>query len=103
MKKFSRLLIILFLSLVFIASVLFTYSNTAPVELNFIGLSLSPLPVSVLMIGSFVSGGLLGLLCGLRLFRQIQGRLERRRTGRRLQEAEQEVARLRSLTLRDLD
>ena len=103
MKKFVRLLIILFLSLVFIASVIFTYSNKAPVELSFIGLSLPPLPVSVLIIGSFVSGGLLGLLCGLRLFQQIRGRLEMRRTGRKLQEAEQEVARLRALNLRDLD
>ena len=102
MKKLLRLLFMLFLLLVFAAGVSFIYFNAVPVELRFAGRSLPPLPVSVLISGAFVGGGLLGLLCGLRLFQQARTRVELRRVRRRLQDAEQEVDQLRALTLKDL-
>lgn len=102
MRRLLRLLSLLFLLLLFAVSVAFTYYNAAPVELRFGDHALPPLPVSALLLGTFVGGGLLGLLCGLRLFQQTRCRAELRRVRRQLQDAEQEVAQLRSLTLKDL-
>lgn len=103
MRRLLRLLFLLFLLLVFVISVSFTYSNITPVQLRFAGLVFPPLPVSVLLAGAFVCGGLLGLLCGLRLFRQARAGLESRRLRRKLQDVEAEVARLRTLGLKEPD
>ena len=101
MRQLTRLLSGVFLLLVFAASVTFTYYNSIPVTIGIGSWQLQPLPVSIWIIGAFVSGGLLGLLLGLGLFRNIKSRFEIRRLTKALMEAEEEVSNLRSLSLRD--
>ena len=101
MPQLTRLLSGVFLLLVFAASVTFTYYNSIPVTIGIGSWQLQPLPVSMWIIGAFVSGGLLGLLLGLGLFRNIKSRFEIRRLTKALMEAEEEVSNLRSLSLRD--
>ena len=101
MRQLTRLLSGVFLLLVFAASVTFTYYNSIPVTIGIGSWQLQPLPVSIWIIGAFVSGGLLGLLLGLGLFRNLKSRVEIRRLTKALMEAEEEVSNLRSLSLRD--
>jgi uncharacterized integral membrane protein len=101
MRQLSQLLSGFFLLLVFAASVTFTYYNSIPVTIGIGSWQLQPQPVSVWIIGAFVSGGLLGLLLGLGLFRNLKSRVEIRRLSKALIEAEEEVSNLRSLSLRD--
>ncbi len=102
MRRLGRFLSGLFLALVFVATVAFAHFNTAPVTVVLGGWSAPPSPVSVWIVGAFVAGGALGLLLGLRLLRRVRARIEIRRLRDRLSAAEQEVARLRSLSLKDL-
>ena len=101
MRQLTQLLSGVFLLLVFAVSVTFTYYNSTPVVIGIGSWQLQPLPVSIWIIGAFVSGGLLGLLLGLGLFRNLKSRLEIRRLTKALMEAEEEVSNLRSLSLRD--
>ena len=101
MRQLTQLLSGVFLLLVFAASVTFTYYNSIPVIIGIGSWRLQPLPVSIWIIGAFVSGGLLGLLLGLELFRNLKSRVEIRRLTKALMEAEEEVSNLRSLSLRD--
>ena len=102
MRQLTQLLSGFFLLLVYAASVTFTYYNSIPVAIGIGSWQLQPLPVSVWIIGAFVSGGLLGLLFGLGLFRNLKSRAEIRRLTKALLEAEEEVLNLRSLSLRDI-
>jgi lipopolysaccharide assembly protein A len=102
MHKISRVLSGFFLLLVFAVSISFSYFNSVPVAISFGNWHLSPQPVSVWVIGAFVSGGLLGLLLGLRLFNSLKSRAEIRRLNKALKEAQHEVAKLRSITLSDV-
>lgn len=102
MRRLANFLSGLFLVLVFVATVAFAQLNTVPVSVSLGGRTLPPLPVSAWIVGAFVAGGALGLLLGLRLLRRIRARAEIRRLRNRLSAAEQEVARLRSLSLKDL-
>ena len=103
MRKLGNILSGLFLLLVFIASITFTYFNTAEIGLSFGSIVFSPRPVSVWIVGAFVCGGLLGLLMGLGIFRQLRMRAELRRLRRDLEKSEAEVNKLRSLSLKDLE
>lgn len=102
MRKLGNLFSGLFLILVFVASITFSYFNSAPVEISFGNIVFPAVPVSVWIVGAFVSGGLLGLVLGLGLFRQLRSRAEIRRLEKELAEARQEVKQLRSVSLRDL-
>ncbi len=101
MRQLTQLLSGFFLLLVFAASVTFTYYNSTPVTIGIGSWQLQPQPVSVWIIAAFVSGGLLGLLLGLGLFRNLKSRAEIRRLTKALKDAEEEVSNLRSLSLRD--
>ena len=101
MRQLTQLLSGFFLLLVFAASVTFTYYNSIPVTIGIGSWQLQPQPVSVWIIGAFVSGGLLGLLFGLGLFRNLKSRAEIRKLTKALKDAEEEVSNLRSLSLRD--
>ena len=102
MRKLSSLFSGLFLVLVFIASITFSYFNPTPVAISFGSLQFAAQPVSVWIVGGFVSGGLIGLLLGLGLFRQLRSRAEIRRLKKELSEAKQELGKLRTMSLRDL-
>ncbi|MGI9252007.1 MAG: lipopolysaccharide assembly protein LapA domain-containing protein [Pseudohongiellaceae bacterium] len=89
MKKLSRLLVGLFLILVFMTTIIFAYFNPTPVTLQFGSRSLPPLPVSALLITAFIIGGVLGLLFGLRLFSRLRTRLELNTLRKKLRQTEQ--------------
>lgn len=102
MRKLGSLLSGFTLILVFIVSITFSYFNTTPVSIAFGTWELSPMPVSVWIIGAFVSGGIIGLLLGLRLFHSLKSRAEIRRLTKQLSEAKQELNQLRTMSLKDL-
>ena len=102
MRKINNLLSALFLILVFTASITFSYLNTTPVEISIGAWELPPQPVSAWIIGSFVSGGIIGLLLGLGIFKNLKSKSEIRRLRKQLDEAEQEVSQLRTMSLKDL-
>ena len=102
MQKLINLLSGLFLILVFIVSIVFTYFNSTPVSIAFGTWQFPPVPVSVWIIGAFVSGGLLGLLMGIRFFSGFRARADVRRLTKQLKEARAEASQLRSSTLRDV-
>ncbi len=103
MRKLVNVFSGLFLVLVFIASISFSYFNTTEVSISLGSVAFSPLPVSVWIIGAFVSGGTIGLLLGLGLVKQLKSRAEIRRLKKTLAESQQEVSKLRSMTLKDLE
>ncbi len=102
MRKLGHLLSGLFLVLVFVLSIIFSYFNTTPVSIGFANWEFSAQPISVWIIGAFVSGGFSGLLLGLGLFRQLRTRAELRRTKKQLEDAEMEITQLRTMALQDL-
>lgn len=101
MQKILNLLSGLFLILVFIVSIVFTYFNSTPVSIAFGAWQFAPVPVSVWIIGAFVSGGTLGLLLGLRFFSGIKARSEVRRLTKQLNQARADANHLRSTYTRD--
>jgi len=101
MHQLTQLLSGFFLLLVFGVSVTFTYYNSTPVTIILGSRQLQAQPVSAWIIGAFVSGGLLGLLFGLGMFRSLKSRVKIRRLTKALTEAEEEVSNFRSLSLND--
>ena len=55
MRKLGHLLSGLFLVLVFVLSIIFSYFNTTPVSIGFANWEFSAQPISVWIIGAFVS------------------------------------------------
>lgn len=102
MQKLFNLLSGLFLILVFIVSITFTYFNSTPVIIQFGNWQFAELPVSVWIIGAFVSGGLLGLVLGLRFFNGLRSKSEIKRLNKKLNATQREVEELRSLTMKGL-
>ena len=102
MRKVANLLSGLFLILVFAATITFAYFNTTAVSIKFGSGVLATQPVSVWIIGAFVSGGTLGLLLGLGIFRNLKSRSEIRQLTKQLSEAKQEVSDLRAISLKEL-
>jgi putative membrane protein len=102
MQKLSNLLSGLFLLLVFIVSITFTYFNSTPVIIQFGNWQVAELPVSVWIIGAFVSGGLLGLLLGLRFFSGLRSKNEIKRLNKKLLAAQLEVEQLKSQSVKSL-
>lgn len=101
MRKLGQFLSGLFLVLVFITSITFAYFNSTPVTISFANWQFAAQPVSVWIIGAFVSGGMLGLLLGLGMFRNLKSRAEIRRLTKQLEQAQEEVASLRVTALKD--
>ena len=102
MRKINNLLSALFLILVFTASITFSYLNTTLVEISIGAWELPPQPVSAWIIGSFVSGGIIGLLLGLGIFKNLKSKSEIRRLRKQLDDAGEEVSQLRAMSLKDL-
>jgi putative membrane protein len=101
MRKLAQVLSGLFLLLVFIASITFSYFNTTPVTIRFANWQIAAQPVSVWIIGAFVTGGITGLVLGMGLVRNLKSRVETRRLTRQLEQTKQELNKLRSGSLKD--
>lgn len=86
--------------LVFIISITFTYFNSTPIIIQFGNWQVTELPVSVWIIGAFVSGGLLGLLLGLRFFSGLRSKSEIKRLNKKLLAAQFEVKQLKSQSVK---
>ena len=99
MRQLTQLLSGLFLLLVFGVSVTFTYYNSIPVTISVGSWQLQAQPVSAWIIGAFVSGGLMGLLFGLGLFRNLKSRAKIRKLTKALIEAEVEISKFRSMSI----
>lgn len=87
--------------LVFIVSITFSYFNTAEVSISFANWQFPAQPVSVWIIGAFVCGGMLGLLLGVGLVRNLRSRSEIKRLSRQLDQSRKEIAQLRAGALKD--
>jgi uncharacterized integral membrane protein len=79
MYNLFRLAVWIFLLLMFIASIGFSFLNTTPVPLSFGVWVISPQPVAVWIVSAFALGGVLGLLFGTGLGRLLKSRREIRR------------------------
>ena len=102
MRKISSLLSGLFLILVFTVSATFTYFNSDPISIS-VGAWQSPSqPISVWIIGAFVLGGLIGLLFGLEIFKNLKLRAENRYLNRQLDKVKKQVLQLRGKSSTDL-
>lgn len=96
MQKLTRLLTSVFLLLVFVSGIAFSYWNTTSVSLSF-GWWVSPeQPVAVWIIAAFAIGGLIGVLAGTGIARYFRHVRELKRLQRQLQDSKIEVARLRN-------
>jgi len=103
MRKLSNLLSGLFLVLVFLAAITFSYYNTEPVALFFGSWQSGQQPVSVWIVAAFVSGGSLGLLLGLGVLGRRKSGQSVRRLQKELDQSKQEVRKLRALSLKEMD
>jgi putative membrane protein len=102
MRKIVRVLTGFFLLLVFFTSIAFSYFNTTPVSIAF-GFWEAPVqPISVWLILAFTLGGLIGLVLGLKIIRNLKSKSEIRRLKKQLADAQHEVQELRSISLQDL-
>ena len=95
MRKIRSLLSGLFLILVFTASVVFTYFNSQPISISVGAWQFPSQPISVWIIGAFVLGGLIGLLFGLGIFKNLKLRAKNRHLNRQLDKAKKQVLLLR--------
>ena len=101
MRKIAHLLSGFFLILVFVASITFSFFNSTPIIITFGNWAFPAQPVSVWIIGAFVSGGLIGLLLGMGFLRTMKSKSEIRRLTQKLADAKQEVSQLRTMSLKD--
>jgi putative membrane protein len=79
MHNLVRLVVWIFLLLVFISSIGFSFLNTTPVPLSFGAWTMSPQPVAFWIVSAFALGGVLGLVFGTGLRRLLNDRREIRR------------------------
>jgi uncharacterized integral membrane protein len=89
MTKFARAIAWLFLVLVFLLSVGFSFFNTQQVALSFGFIVLPPQPLGVWILSSFTIGGVTGLALGAGLFRHW-------RSARQVSSLRAELARLKT-------
>ena len=76
MKALKSLVTILLLTTVFTISVIFVRFNSELTSINFGGFTALELPLSVLVLGAFVIGSVLGLFFGLRIVKFFKMKAE---------------------------
>ena len=101
MKKLSRLIFALILFVVFTFSIIFVRFNSEPTVIFIGNFEIWELPLSVLVIGVFVVGSLLGLVLGLRIFRSMKDKAEIFILRGRLKKIEDQLASLKMKTSSD--
>ena len=101
MKKLSRLIFALILFVVFTFSIIFVRFNSEPTAIFIGNFQIWKLPLSVMVIGVFVAGSLLGLALGLRIFRTMKDKAEIFILKGRLKKIEGQLASLKMKNLND--
>ena len=91
-KGFLRFVTFLVFVGIVLLAFLFAVNNTTEVSL-WIGIELPAFSVGVLIIAAFILGGLLGLVLGLGIFRQLKYVVQIRKLRSQLQKAEEDPAR----------
>jgi uncharacterized integral membrane protein len=76
MLKLSRAFKLLFLVMIFLLSVGFTFFNTQQIALSFGFVVFAPQPLALWVLSAFISGGLVGLALGAGIFRRWRGERE---------------------------
>ena len=96
----KRLLLLALFIILLVFFVDFTLSNKQSVSLDFLGLTLSPVSSATVVVISFVSGGVLGLLASIMLVTRL--RLANASLRRKLKRRETELHTLRANALKGL-
>lgn len=99
MTQLARTFSLLFLVLIFLISIGFSFFNTQQIALSFGFVVLSPQPLAVWVLSAFALGGVLGLALGAGIFRQWRAAREIERLRTELTRLEQQAA-IRSETSR---
>lgn len=102
MQKLLQFLASLFLILVFLAAIAFSFLNTTEVGLSLGLWVFAPQPLAVWVISAFALGGLLGLLFGTGIASYFKTRRELSQLRKRLRDAEAEVGNLRAISLKEV-
>jgi len=92
MNKLTRILVWCFIFIVFVVSIVFSFSNTQTIALSFGITTLAPQPLAVWVIASFAIGGVLGLLLGIGLVKNLRTKLEIKRLSNQVSKLEQALA-----------
>ncbi|MGJ8689472.1 MAG: lipopolysaccharide assembly protein LapA domain-containing protein [Gammaproteobacteria bacterium] len=92
MDKLTRILVWCFIFIVFVVSIVFSFSNTQTIALSFGITTLAPQPLAVWVIASFAIGGVLGLLLGIGLVKNLRTKLEIKRLRNQVNKLEQTLA-----------
>ena len=90
MKSVSRFLVLLLFIIALFAGLVFSGHNQTQVAL-WLGTELPARPISLWVITAFISGGLLGLLLGLGLWRSRASRKQLKLMQKKLLQAENEL------------
>jgi len=85
-KGLVRLITFLIFVGIILLAFLFAVNNTTEVSL-WLGTTLPPMGAGVLVICAFITGGILGLLLGLGIFRQLRYKLKIRQLETRLEKS----------------
>ncbi len=101
MNKLARIIVWCFIFIIFVASIVFSFSNTQPVALSFGIVTLAPQALAVWIIAAFALGGVLGLLLGAGLVRNLRAKLEIKRLRSQVSKLEKSLANERADKLSD--
>ncbi len=96
MNKLTRIIVWCFIFILFVVSIVFSFSNTQPIALSFGIVTLAPQALAVWVIAAFVLGGLLGLLLGLGLMKNLRTKLEIKRLQGQIKSLEKHLAEARA-------
>ncbi len=92
MNKLARIIVWCFIFIIFVTSIVFSFSNTQPVALSFGIVTLAPQALAVWIIAAFALGAMLGLLLGAGVLRNLRAKLEIKRLRAQLSQLEQSLA-----------
>ena len=101
MKALRRLIFALILFVVFITSTVFVRFNSESTVIVVGNYEVWELPLSALVIGTFVAGGLSGLVLGLRIFQTIKAKAEILTLKNKLRKIEGQLAKVNAKSSRN--
>lgn len=97
-KILKRIIFVVVLVAIFALAVVIALKNTSPMEFNFLMFKVSTSAANV-VIGSFVAGGLVGMLAGMGLVLRLQ--VTKRWAERKARKFEDEIHKIRSSPIKE--